>query len=358
MRWVPPLVCNHPCPDMRTQMMGKWSDTQPIVDVIVQTSENSHSPKKFPGNGPSRGSAACCQPTRCLGASTVLLYCCSENGSGRHQMKAWHRITHWRWRSSKWSKSKTPPEGLAQDEEETTSTDETTPADDIVLRVRELEGVFPRVRQVQPNGNREEEETKIDPSRQSYRPKESTGEDYAEERLLRKQQQLVRTGDEEMIQELRASLLKLHDNLRRNDAMAAARLESIEDEKAALEVALREERAKTAMQQKTMHCLRQANVQAQSVEIELRNQVEALQIEKKRQGLSHTKKEKIRSGLARLVENDLRRQVAMLTQSRRLQADEIRSLLTQLQVKLYNWKLTCVEGLSFDPAARNKHPDI
>ncbi|CAM9635754.1 unnamed protein product [Ectocarpus fasciculatus] len=243
-------------------------------------------------------------------------------------MKAWHRITHWRWRSSKWSKAKTPSEGLAQVEEETTPGQGTTPG-----QVHELEGIFARVGLVHPNGNREEDGTKIDPPLQSHGSKESTGEVYADERLLGKQeQQLLRTGDkEEMIQELRASLLTVHDNLRRNDAMAAARLKAVEDEKVALEVALREERAKTAMQQKTMHCLRQTNIQAQSVEIELRNQVETLRKEMKSQGHSHTKEEKIRSGLARLVENDLQKQVAMLTQSRRQQADEIGSLLTQLQ---------------------------
>ncbi|CBJ27717.1 conserved unknown protein [Ectocarpus siliculosus] len=134
-----------------------------------------------------------------------------------------------------------------------------------------------------------------------------------------------------MIQELHASLLKLHDNLRRSEEMAAARLKAVEDEKAALEVALREERAKTAMQEKTMHFLRQTNIQAQSVEIELRNQMETLQKEKKSQGLSHTKEQKIRSGLARLVENDLQKQVATLAQLRREQVDEIRSLSIQLQ---------------------------
>ncbi|CAM9357777.1 unnamed protein product [Ectocarpus sp. 8 AP-2014] len=247
-------------------------------------------------------------------------------------MEAWHRITHWRWRSSKWSKSKTPPpEGSAQAEEETTPPAQAAAAHTILL-AGELKGILPRVGQVQPNGNGEEEETKVDPSRQSYGPKESPGEDPVDESLLRKQEELVRTGnEEEMIQELHASLLKLHDNLRRSEEMAAARLKAVEDEKAALEVALREERAKMAMQEKTMHFLRQTNIQAQSVEIELRNQMETLQKEKKSQRLSHTKQQKIRSGLARLVENDLRKQVATLTQSRRQQADEIRSLSTQLQ---------------------------
>ncbi|CAM9490196.1 unnamed protein product [Ectocarpus sp. 4 AP-2014] len=248
-------------------------------------------------------------------------------------MKAWQRITHWRWRSSKWSKSKTPPpEGSAQAEEETTPPPQAATAVQSILLAGELEGILLRVGQVQRNGNGEEEETKVDPSRQSHGPKESPGEDPVDERLLRKQEELVRTGnEEEMIQELHASLLKMHDNLRRSEEMAAARLKAVEDEKAALEVPLREERAKTAMQEKIMHFLRQTNIQAQSVEIELRNQVETLQKEKRGQGLSHTKEQKIRSGLARLVENDLRKQVATLAQSRWQQANEIRRLSTQLQ---------------------------
>ncbi|CAN0148988.1 unnamed protein product [Ectocarpus sp. 13 AM-2016] len=197
-------------------------------------------------------------------------------------MKAWQRITHWRRRSSKWSKSKTPPpEGSAQAEEETTRPAQAAAAH-VILLVGELEDILPRVEQVQPNGNGEEEETKVDPSRQPYGPKESTGEDPVVERLLRKQEELVHTGNNEMIEELHASLLKLHDNLRRSEEMAAARLKAVEDEKAALEVANREERAKTAMQEKTMRFLRQTNIEAQSVEIELRNQVETLQKEERR----------------------------------------------------------------------------
>ncbi|CAM9464495.1 unnamed protein product [Ectocarpus sp. 12 AP-2014] len=246
-------------------------------------------------------------------------------------MKAWQRITHWHWRSSKWSKSKTPPpEGSAQAQEETRPPAQAAAAH-VILLVSELEDILPRVEQVQPNGNGEEEETKIDPSRQSYGPKESTGEDPVDERLLRKEEELVRTGNEERIEELHASLLKLHDNLRRSEEMAAARLKAVEDEKAALEVANREERVKTVMQEKTMRFLRQTNIKAQSVEIELRNQVETLQKEKKSQGLPQAKEQRIRRGLALLVEKDLRNQVATLTQSRSEQADEIRSLSTQLQ---------------------------
>ncbi|CAN0378170.1 unnamed protein product, partial [Ectocarpus sp. 8 AP-2014] len=62
--------------------------------------------------------------------------------------------------------------------------------------------------------------------------------------------------------------------------MAVARLKAVEDEKAALEVALGAERANTATQQKTMYTLRGKNVEAQSVEMELRNQVETLKQEK------------------------------------------------------------------------------
>lgn len=57
----------------------------------------------------------------------------------------------------------------------------------------------------------------------------------------------MRTSDKEEIQELRASLLQLHNDSKRNDEIAAARLNAIEGEKATLEAALRLERAKTAM---------------------------------------------------------------------------------------------------------------
>ncbi|CAN0159211.1 unnamed protein product, partial [Ectocarpus sp. 13 AM-2016] len=246
-------------------------------------------------------------------------------------MKAWQRINHWRRRSSKWSKSKNPPpEGSAQAEEETSRPAQAGAAH-VILLVGELEDILLRVEQVQPNGNGEEEETKVDRSRQTYGPKESTGEDPVVERLMRKQEELVRTGNNEMIEELHASLLKLHDNLRRSEEMAAVRLKAVEDEKAALEVANREERAKTAMQEKTMRFLRQTNIEAQSVGIELRNQVETLQKEEKSQGLPRATEQRIRRGLALLVEKDLRKQVATLTQSHSEQADEIRSLATQLQ---------------------------
>lgn len=70
------------------------------------------------------------------------------------------------------------------------------------------------------------------------------------------------------------------------------------------------------------------------MEIQLRNELETLQNEKRqRNGHSQTK-EKIRSGLARLVEKDLRKQLVMLEQSNRQKTDEIRSLSTQLKVKL------------------------
>ncbi|CAM9670459.1 unnamed protein product [Ectocarpus fasciculatus] len=156
---------------------------------------------------------------------------------------------------------------------------------------------------------------------------------------------VVRASDEAEIQELHASLLQLHDDLQRNDEMAAARLKAVEDERAALGVALRAERAKTAMQQKTMYFVRQISIEAKSVETQLRNELEKLKNERS-QGNRHsqTKEEKIRSGLARLVEKDLRKQVAMLEQSNRQQANEIRSLVTQLQVLQQN------EGAHVDSA--------
>ncbi|CAB1099499.1 unnamed protein product [Ectocarpus sp. CCAP 1310/34] len=239
-------------------------------------------------------------------------------------MKAWQRMTHWRWCSSKWSTAKTPPqEGSAQAEEETTPPAKAAAAH-MILFAGELGGILPRVGQVQPDGNGEEEKTKVDPSRQSYGPKESPGEDPVDERLLRKHEGLVRTGnEEEMIEGLHVSLLKLHDIPRRSEEMAAARLKAVEDEKAAFEVAKREEKAKTTMQEKTMHFLRRTNIQAQSVEMSC----------------------EIRwSGLALLVEKNLRKQVATLTQSLSQQAGEIRSLSTQLQGLEVN-KVPLIGGL-------------
>ncbi|CAN0048306.1 unnamed protein product [Ectocarpus fasciculatus] len=191
---------------------------------------------------------------------------------------------------------------------------------------------------------------------------------------LRNQVEMLKKEKSQAETELRATLLKLKDDLQRNEKMAMTRLKVVEDEKAALEVALGAEKANTSMQQKTMDTLRGKSIEAQSVEMELRNQVEMLKKERSqaaengqrqtkeekiRSGLARlvekelreqvetlkkeksqaaengqrqTKEEKIRSGLARLVEKDLRNQVATLEQSRRQQADENRSLLTQLQV--------------------------
>ncbi|CAN0349772.1 unnamed protein product, partial [Ectocarpus sp. 13 AM-2016] len=236
-------------------------------------------------------------------------------------MKALHRVTRWRWRSSKCLKSNTSPEEPEQVEDT-------------------LDGNCPAVGQLEPNGHQEGEETKIDPPGHSYGSKQliakeqTHGEDNADERLLSKQEELVRDSDKEEIQELRASLLQLHDDGRRSEDMAAARLKAFEGEKAALEVAVRAERAKTAMQQKTMHFLRQISIEAQSAETQLRHKLQTLKNEQSQgtNGHSDTKKEKIRSGLARLVEKDLRKQVAGLELANRLQEGEIRSLLTQLQV--------------------------
>ncbi|CBJ27718.1 conserved unknown protein [Ectocarpus siliculosus] len=248
-------------------------------------------------------------------------------------MKLWHKATRWRRRGSKCSELESPlPRAPVQSVGNHNSKS-------IVWLVSELDGNTSRIGENQPDVNQEEEEeTKVDPSRHSYgamgfvAEEQRRGGDNADERLLRKQE-LVRAGDKEEIQELRASLLQLRDDLRRSEEMAAARLKVVEDEKAALEVALLAERAKTARQQKTMHFLRETNIEAQSLETELRDQVETLKIASGHgEGRFQTKEEKVRSGLARLVEKDLRKQVATLEQSTGQQANEIRVLLAQLQV--------------------------
>ncbi|CAM9681202.1 unnamed protein product [Ectocarpus sp. 8 AP-2014] len=241
-------------------------------------------------------------------------------------MKALHRVTRWRWRSSTCSKSNTSPGEPEQAED--------------ALAVRWLDGNRPPVGQLEPNGHQEGEETKGDAPGHSYGPNQLIAEDQrhdedsAGERLLSKQEELVRNSNKEEIQELCASLRQLHNDRRRSEEMAAARLKAVEGEKAALEVDIHAERAKTAMQQKTMHFLRQISIEAQSVETQLRNELQTLKNEKSQgtNGHSDTKEEKMRSGLARLVEKGLRKRVAVLEQSHRQQADEIRSLLTPLQV--------------------------
>ncbi|CAM9185954.1 unnamed protein product [Ectocarpus sp. 4 AP-2014] len=239
-------------------------------------------------------------------------------------MKALHRVTRWRWRSSKCSKSNTSPEEPEQPED--------------ALAVRRVVGNCPPVGQLEPNGHQEGEETKVDPPGHSYGPKQLIaegqlhGEDNADDGLLSEQEQSVRDSDKE-IQELRASLLQLHDDRRRSEEMAAARMKAVEGEKAALEVVIQAERAKTAMQQKTMHFLRQTSIEAQSVETRLRNELQTLKNEKSQGTNGHSdKKEKMRSGLARLVEKDLRKRIVVLEHSNRQQVDEIRSLLTPQEV--------------------------
>ncbi|CAM9543467.1 unnamed protein product [Ectocarpus sp. 12 AP-2014] len=255
-------------------------------------------------------------------------------------MKLWHKAIRWRRRGSKCSEMESPlPRTPVQPVGNHTNSS-------IVWLVSELDGNTSRIGENQPDVNQEEEEeeeeeeeTKVDPSRHSYGAKgfvaeeQRRGGDNADERLLRKQE-LVRAGDKEEIQELRASLLQLRDDLRRNEEMAAARLKAVEDEKAKLEVALLAERAKAARQQKTMQFLRETNIEAQSLETELRDQVETLKMARRQhdEGQFQSKEEKVRSGLARLVEKDLRKQVAMLEQSTGQQANEIRVLLAQLQV--------------------------
>ncbi|CAN0251805.1 unnamed protein product, partial [Ectocarpus fasciculatus] len=252
-------------------------------------------------------------------------------------MKLWHKGTRWRRRSSKCSElesplPRTPVEPVGKHNHNSSA---------VVWLVGELEGNPPRVGENQPDVNQEGEETKVDPPRHSYRAKafvaemQCRGGGNADERLmLSKQEELMRAGDKEEIRELRACLLQLRDDLRRSEETAAARLKAVEDEKAALEVGLRAERAKTARQQKTMHFLRETNIEAQALETELRDQVETLKKARGQdgEGQFQTKEEKIRSGLARLVEKDLRKQVAMLEQSTGQQANEIRVLLAQLQV--------------------------
>ncbi|CAN0215295.1 unnamed protein product [Ectocarpus sp. 13 AM-2016] len=386
-------------------------------------------------------------------------------------MKAWPKVTLWSRRSSKSSKSKTP------------SSEEPAQAEEIPVQVahnntilfvdgREGRYNFSRFGQTLAYGNqeKEEEKTTVDSSHRAYGAKELVseeecrGEDCPNVRLLRKQE-LLRKSDQEELQKLRATLLQQKHDLQRNEKVASVRLKAVEDEKDALEVALGAETANTATQQKAMYTLRGENIEAQSVEMELRNQVETLKKEKsqaekeldatllqlkydlersekvavarlkevedekdalevalgaeransamqqktidcmkntlrektieaqlleselgeqvetlkkekskaaengKRQtkeekirnglarlvekdlrkqvatleqsikelsqaaedGQRQTKEEKVRNGLTRLVEKDLRKQVASLEQSRRQQADEIRNLLAQLQ---------------------------
>ncbi|CAN0345127.1 unnamed protein product [Ectocarpus sp. 13 AM-2016] len=197
---------------------------------------------------------------------------------------------------------------------------------------------------------------------------------------LRNQVETLKKEKSQAEKELDATLLQLKYNLERSEKVAVARLKEVEDEKDALEVALGAERANSAMQQKTIDCmkntLREKTIEAQLLESELGEQVETLKKEnskaaengkrqtkeeKIRSGLARlvekdlrkqvatleqsikelsqaaedgqrqTKEEKVRNGLTRLVEKDLRKQVASLEQSRRQQADEIRNLLAQLQ---------------------------
>ncbi|CAN0094444.1 unnamed protein product, partial [Ectocarpus sp. 13 AM-2016] len=251
-------------------------------------------------------------------------------------MKLWHKAIRCRRRGSKCLEMESPrPRTPVQPVGNHNNSS-------IVWLVNELDGNTSRIGENQPDVNQEEEEeeeeTKVNPSRHFYGATGFVAEEQRRggdngARLLRKQE-LVRAGDKEEIQELRASLLQLRDDLRRNEEMAAARLKAIEDEKATLEVDLLAERAKTARQQKTMHFLRETNIEAQSLETELRDQVETLKIARGQhdEGQFQSKEEKVRSGLARLVEKDLRKQVAMLEQSTGQQANEIRVLLAQLQV--------------------------
>ncbi|CAM9090420.1 unnamed protein product, partial [Ectocarpus sp. 4 AP-2014] len=197
---------------------------------------------------------------------------------------------------------------------------------------------------------------------------------------LRNQVETLKKEKSQAEKELSATLLQWKNDLERSEKMAVGRLKVVEDEKAALEVALGAERANMATQQKTMNymknTLREKNIEAQSLKSELGEQVETLKKEKSkaaengqpqtkeekiRSGLARlvekdlrkqvatleqsikelsqaaedgqrqTKEEKVRNGLTRLVEKDLRKQVASLEQSRRHQADEIRNLLAQLQ---------------------------
>ncbi|CAM9094522.1 unnamed protein product [Ectocarpus sp. 6 AP-2014] len=201
-------------------------------------------------------------------------------------MKAWHKVTHWSWRSSKSSKSKTSPsEEPAQAEEIPVQ----VAHNNTILLVDGREGSchFSRFGQTLAYGNQEEEEeeTTADPSHRAYGAKEFVseeecrGENCPNGRLLRKQE-LLRKSDQEEMQKLRATLLQQKHDLQRNEKMALARSKAVEDEKAALEVALGAERANTATQQKTMYTLRGKNIEAQSVEMELRSQVETLKQEK------------------------------------------------------------------------------
>ncbi|CAM9147093.1 unnamed protein product [Ectocarpus sp. 12 AP-2014] len=223
-------------------------------------------------------------------------------------MKAWHKVTHWRWRSSKSSKSKTQPsEEPAQTEETPVQAAHSTR---ILLEDGHEKGsnTFSKFGQAPAYGNHEEEKTTVDPSHRAYGAKEFVseeecgGEDCPHVRLLRKQESL-RTGDQEEIQTFRANLLQQKHDLKRNEKMAVARLKAVEDEKDALEVALGAERANTATQLKAMHTLRGKNVEAQSVEMELRNQVEALKQEK-------SQAEELRATLQQL-KHDLQRNEKM-----------------------------------------------
>ncbi|CAB1097221.1 unnamed protein product [Ectocarpus sp. CCAP 1310/34] len=300
-------------------------------------------------------------------------------------MKTLHKLTLWSRRSSKSSKSKIPPSVEPAQADETP----VQVAHNTILFVDGREGSnnFSRFGQTLAYRNQEEEEEKttVDSSHRAYGAKEFVsdeecrGEECPNVRLLRKQE-LLRKSDQEEIQKLRATLLQQKYDLQRNEKMALARLKAVEDEKAALEVALGAERANTAMQQITMNnmknTLREKTIEAQLLESELGEQVEMLKKEKSkaaengqrqtkqekiRSGLARlvekdlrtqvatleqsikelsqaaedgqrqTKEEKVRNGLTRLVEKDLRKQVASLQQSRRQQADEIRNLLAQVQ---------------------------
>ncbi|CAB1097219.1 unnamed protein product [Ectocarpus sp. CCAP 1310/34] len=207
-------------------------------------------------------------------------------------MKAWHKVTHWSWRSSKSSKSKTQPsEEPAQAEETPVQVARNTRT--LLVHGHEKESNnFSRFGQTPAYGNHEEEKTTVDPSYCAYGAKEFVseeecrGEECPNVRLPRKKESL-RTGDQEEIQKLRATLLQQKDDLQRNEKMAVAKLKAVEDEKDALEVALGAERANMVTQQKTMYTLGGKNVEAQSVDMELRNQVETLKKKKSQAEKEH-----------------------------------------------------------------------